>query len=224
MQSVLNPAEGHPEARADRLFAAGKLGQAFDLYLKVLQQDPGRLDIRARLGELALLRHQPKQAITYLAAALNNGLRTRALWQTLADAYLANAEPGSAALCYERAGRQGLAGTLAVMADRELYRIQNSAESHRFEWLPDTPLPVVQGEVNGFRLNLLVDTAAGDLVLDGQFAVAAGIPHGGSESRYFAGGLPAMVTYGHVERLQLGALIVHDLLTQILDLHGRLGA
>jgi len=74
------------------------------------------------MGRLALFENNPEQAILHLTGALNNGLRTQSLWDALANAYLVNGEPGSAALCYERAGRIGLAGKLAVMADRELYR------------------------------------------------------------------------------------------------------
>ena len=212
------------EARADSLFAAGRLSEAAQLYRGILRNAPGRLDIQTRVGRLALLENNPQEAIDHLAFVLNNGLRSKAHWESLADAYLANGEPGSAALCYERAGRTGLAGTLAVMASLEPCRVEGDADPHEFEWLPDAPMPVIQAEVNGIPLNLLVDTAAGDLVIDEKLAVAAAIPHGGREMLHFAGGLPAMVTYGHVERLQLGSLAVHDILTQILDLQSRFAA
>jgi len=209
------------EATADRLFLAGCFPQAVAIYQKVLEHEPGRLDIRARLGRLALFQNDPGQAVTHLASVLNNGLRSRVHWGMLADAYLAKGEQGSAALCYENAGRTALAGTLAVLNNRELCRIEGASGACEFEWLSESPLPLIQAEINGIPLNLLVDTAAGDLVLDEKAAIAAGIPHGGRETRYFAGGLPALVTYGHVENLQLGSLAVHDLLTQILDLQAR---
>ena len=124
------------EARADFLYAAGYLSEAVTVYQHVLQRDPGRLDIRARLGRLALFENNPKQAIVQLAAALNGGLRSRRLWEKLADAYFANGETGSAALCYERAGREGLAGTLAAMADLEPGRVQGAVDCEVIEWLP----------------------------------------------------------------------------------------
>ena len=212
------------EARADSLYAAGHLSEAVTIYQNVLECEPGRLDIRARLGRLALFENKPRQAIAHLAAALNGGLRSRTLWEKLADAYLANGEPGSAALCYERAGREGLAGTLAVMAEHEPGRIQGAVDCEVIEWLPGTALPVIRAEVNGVGLNLLVDTAASDLVLDEQFAISAEIPHGGREQRLFAGGLPAWVTYGHTEKLQLDSLVINDLLTHIQDLQSRFAA
>ena len=212
------------EARADSLFSAGQLPEAALLYRKILRREPGRLDIQARLGRLALLDNNPPQAITQLAAVLNQGLRTKANWGALADAYLAHDELGPAALCYERAGRTGLAGTLAVMADRVPWRITGAVDAVELGWLAQTAQPIIQAEVNGTRVNLLVDTAARDLVLDAEVAIAAGIPHGGRESLHFAGGQSAMVTYGQVERLQLGALTIHDVLTQILDLQNGFAA
>lgn len=213
--------EVQPEDQADALLACGEIARAALLYQRAIQQHPGRLDLRMRLGRLALLQNSPQEAISHFAAALNNGLLAKANWQALADAYLANGETGAAALCYERAGRTALAGTLAVMADRTLCRVDEGDGAAELQWLPEIPLPVVQAEINGVAVNLLVDTAAGDLVLDESLAVAAKIPHGGSEQRYFAGGQLAAVTYGHLERLQLGSMVFHDLLTQIIPLQSK---
>ena len=187
-----------------------------------MQRDPGRLDIQTRLGRLALLDNDAQRAISHFASVLNKGLRSRANWEMLADAYLLNDEPGQAALCYERAGRSGLAGTLAVMASLEICQVTGAVDCVKLDWLSGSNLPLIHAEVNGKVLNLLVDTAASDLVLDEKLAIAAGIPLGGSEMRYFAGGLSSKVTYGYIERLQLGELAVHHIVTQHLDLQGRL--
>lgn len=213
--------EESPEVRADALLACGEISQAALLYHQVLQQHPHRLDLRVRLGRLALLQNSPQEAITHLAAVLNNGLHARANWEALANAYLANGETASAALCFERVGRTELAGTLAVLADRTLCRVDTCAGGSELLWLTEIPLPVIQAEINNVTVNLLLDTAAGDLILDESVAVAAKIPHGGSEERYFAGGQLATVTYGHLERLQLGAFVFHDLLTQIMPLQSK---
>lgn len=204
------------EASADSMLAAGRLSEAANLYRSVLESAPGRLDIQTRIGRLALLQNNPRDAIDHLACVLNNGLRSKVHWELLADAYLANGEPGPAALCYERAGRTGLAGTLAVMANLEPCRIAGDEDACEIEWLPGASVPVIAANVNGTPINLIVDTAAGDLVIDEKLAIAVGIPHGGREMRHFAGGRPAAVTYGHVARLRLGDLEVRDILTQIL--------
>ncbi|MCP3870691.1 MAG: hypothetical protein GY703_21885 [Gammaproteobacteria bacterium] len=144
MNSDVQLAGNKLEAQADRFFVSGFFSEASAIYREVLEREPGRLDLQSRTGHLALLRNDPVSAIKHLA----------------------NGETGSAALCYEQAGRNGLAGTLAVLADRELCRIEGTCDSLESEWLSDTPLPLIQGVINGVSVNLLVDTAADDLILD----------------------------------------------------------
>ena len=154
MKSDLQPVGATGEARADRLFAAGFFPDAAVIYRKLLEREPGRLDIQVHVGRLAMLENDPGRAITHLAFALNNGIRSKAHWEMLADAYLTNGEPGSAALCYERAGRAGLAGTLAVLAYRELCRVEGADDSLEFQWLPNTTLPLIRAELNGAKRDL----------------------------------------------------------------------
>ena len=66
--------------------------------------------------------------------------------------------------------------------------------------------------------NLVLDTGAGDTVLDTQFAINAGVRLGGQERRTFAGGVPALVTYGHAEELLLDGFGIHDIPVQVIDI------
>jgi hypothetical protein len=69
----------------------------------------------------------------------------------------------------------------------------------------------------------VLDTGAGDTVLDTRFAVVAGVRLGGQEQRSFAGGMPAQVTYGHVEELFLSELCIRDIPVQVIDMPHNLG-
>ena len=71
--------------------------------------------------------------------------------------------------------------------------------------------------------NLIVDTGAGDCVLDMRFAVAAGVRLGGQEWRHFAGGQHAQVTHGHAEQLNLRDVRIRDVPVQMLDLQAVFG-
>ncbi len=212
------------QSQADAGYRDGDFEQATVLYQAILARAPERLDIIARLGRLALLRNDPPAAIDYFAVVLNRGWRAPQHWQDLAEAYLANAQWGEAAWCFERAGRTGLAGALAVLAQTAPYRLHGTASAGELAWLPGVSLPLVSAQVNGMAANLLLDTAAGDLLLDAKFAIAAELPHGGTEQREFAGGLPAMVTYGHAHSLGLGPFTLRDVLVQVLDLPASLSA
>ena len=66
---VLNTDSINQEARADALFAAGRLGEAAVLYRNILQDAPGRLDIQTRVGRLSLLENNPREAIDHLGRA-----------------------------------------------------------------------------------------------------------------------------------------------------------
>lgn len=222
LEPTLDPTERNPDVDAESLLAQGRLAEAETAYRRLAERQPRHLDWRVRLGELALLGNRPGEAIDWLAGAFNDGWRSRRHIEVLAQAYLLNGEPGSAALCYDRAGRAGLAGTLAAMAHLSIGRLESPTPPQTLGWLGGNDHPLIRAEVNGQSLNLLVDTAAGDLILDRDAAVRAGVPHGGQEQRQFAGGRPAAVTYGHLDRLRLGALTVQDLLVQILDLEANL--
>ena len=97
------------------------------------------------------------------------------------------------------------------MADLIPYRLEELTDSVALPWVAADPLPVIKGQINGTPANLVLDTGAGDLVLDQDFAVSAGVYLGGREQRRFAGGLAAPVRYGHAESLSVGGLTLHDL-------------
>jgi hypothetical protein len=118
---------------------------------------------------------------------------------------------GAAAYCYQRLGRDGLAGTLAVMGELDAYRLTQPQASVEVPWLVTDPLPVLAVRVNGCNANLVLDTGAGDTLLATQFAIDAGVQLGGQEQRTFAGGRPARVTYGHAEELSLGDFGIQDI-------------
>ncbi|MGC1952062.1 MAG: aspartyl protease family protein [Gammaproteobacteria bacterium] len=205
---------------AAALFSTGRFSEAENLYHELVQLQPERWEIITRLGHLALLGNRLEEAIEHLAKALNGNPRSHSTWNLLALAYYRKGELGSAAYCYHRLQRRQLASTLAAMADCRPYR--SNAESGGFmvelSWMVSEPLPVVLVHVNGQRVNLVIDTAAGDLVLDEAFAVAAGVRFGGREQRRFAGGRSAVVWYGHAQQLDLGRLSVYDLPVQVMPL------
>ena len=211
------------EQAAQERFTQGHLLESFTDYDRLCRQLPERLDLRARLGYLALLANDLDAAVQHLAQALNQGLRSRKTLAHLAEAYYRQGRLDSAAYCYQRLGREGLAGTLAVMAELDSWQLARANTPVEITWLTATPLPVITAQINGRTANLLLDTGAGDTVLDTRFAVDAGVRLGGQEQRSFAGGIPAPVTYGHVEELAVKDLGIHHILAQVIDITHSLG-
>ena len=212
------------EQQAQEHFAQGRLRESAECLQRLNRCLPERLDVQARLGYLALLANDLDAAVNQLAQVINLGLRSRQILAHLAEAYYRQGRLGAAAYCYQRLGREGLAGTLAVMGELEVYRTARAQASAEVFWLTDSPLPVIAALINGRRANLVLDTGAGDTVLDTRFAVDAGVRLGGQEHRTFAGGIPAMVTYGHAEELLLDDLEIQDIPVQVIDIPPELDA
>jgi hypothetical protein len=206
------------EQEAREQFAQGRFRESATNFYRVSRHFPERLDVQARLGYLALLANELDTAVKHLALAINQGLRSRDALAHLAEAYYRQGRLGSAAYCYQRLGRDGLAGTLAVMAELDPYRLAGTRTSIEIPWVTDNPLPVLAARINGRNANLVLDTGAGDTVLDAQFAVDAGVRLGGQERRAFAGGMPALVTYGHAEQLLLDDFPIRDIPVQVMDI------
>ena len=212
------------EQEAREQFAEGRFRESATNFYRESRHFPERLDVHARLGYLALLANELETAVRHLALAINQGLRSREVLAHLAEAYYRQGRLGSAAYCYQRLGRDGLAGTLAVMGELDAYRLAGTRTSIEIPWVTDNPLPVIAARINGRNANLILDSGAGDTVLDAQFAVDAGVRLGGQERRTFAGGMPALVTYGHAEELALDDFHIHDIPVQMLDLPPALGS
>lgn len=205
------------------MFARGRLGEAMLAFERLARDYPERLDIRAKRGHLALLADDAAAAIEDLSGVMQRGLRTREILSHLAEAYYRAGNLRTAAYCYQQLGREGLAGTLAVMADLSLYRLEHVGAGVELPWLTAEPLPVIRARVNGWDANLVLDTGAGDTVLDTQFAIQAEVRLGGGEYREFAGGQRAPVTHGHARELGLADLVLGDIPVQVLDIQSAFG-
>ncbi|MCG6937748.1 MAG: aspartyl protease family protein, partial [Gammaproteobacteria bacterium] len=161
------------EPTAQQHFIAGRFGESAAIYAQLCSNLPERLDIRARLGYLALLANDLDAAVKHLSQAINLGERSQRTLTQLAEAYYRQGRLGSAAYCYQRLGREGLAGTLAVMQDIEVYQLSHSDVSLEIPWLAAAPLPVIEVEINGRKANMVLDTGAGDTVIDTRLALDA---------------------------------------------------
>ena len=134
------------EQQAQEYFAQGRLRDSAECFQRLNRYLPERLDLQARVGYLALLANDLDAAVNQLAQVINQGLRSRQILGHLAEACYRQGRLGSAAYCYQRLGREGLAGTLAVMGELEVYRTAQTQTSAEVAWLTDSPLPVIAAQ------------------------------------------------------------------------------
>ncbi|MCK7580277.1 MAG: aspartyl protease family protein [Chromatiales bacterium] len=171
-----------------------------------------------RLAQLALLANDLAAARRYAERAvelapdmpLPYGLLAEAAWQ--AGDFLRAAE------CYDDLNRPGLAAAARRLAPGGALRLPARQPGARLPLIGGGPLPVVAAQLGGRAVNLLIDTAAGELLLDRALAAELDVAVNGAERIAFAGGRAATVGHGIVGGLALGGLAFDRLPCQVLEL------
>jgi hypothetical protein len=198
---------------ADELFAAGRFADARQHYLDHPHAGPR---MWARLGQIALLCNRLDEARQWLTQAQGN--EAGVVNTLLAQTYRRAGDLAQAATHLRAIGRHALADVLDDLDGREPYALRFDAEVTRVPFAARTPLPLVPVEVNGVPAHFLLDTGAGEAMLDAAFALEAGVAARGQEVGTFAGGKTAHVRYGRLSNLRLGDAVLAELPVQIAPL------
>lgn len=202
---------------ADELFAAGKFNEAEPVYMQV---GASHLDayVSTRLGHLALLGNQLKEARYWLTRACELDPESAWAHALLAEAYYRADDFANAARRFRALRRDALAQKLEGFAGLTPYELDSPAAVAILPWTASEPLPVVQTWINGHKANLIIDTGAGELVLDKEFARTAGVTDGDVEQGSFAGGRLSLVRHGRVDTVTLDAFNVHHVPVQTVEI------
>ncbi len=121
------------------------------------------------------------------------------------------------------AGNGPVAAKLRSFSDRRPYSLEGP-QTASVPFIRTEPLPILTAQVNGGEdAHFLLDTGGAELILDADFARAAGIPLFGGQRSYFGGGKTATVAHGAADSLALGDLTVRNLPVQVMRL-GAIGA
>jgi len=110
---------------------------------------------------------------------------------------------------YRQGGAQEKAAQLALFGSTRPYLVKGPKQTV-VPFLYTDPLPLIEARVNGVKGNFLIDTGAGETILDPDFAKQVGAHVGSTESGLFAGGRHSAEGLGRVDRLQLGALEIKN--------------
>ena len=187
---------------ADSLFASGRLQLAAEAYSRQLAENPSDAAAEIRLGLLALWANRLEAAESLLhphAAADRNDSTAVA---ALAEVLYRRRRFLDAAPLYRRLGREAMASKAASLA--EPYVVSLPREATRLPFASGAILPVLRVRVNGMEANFLLDTGAGETILDTEFAKAVGARSFGTELGTYAGGRTASYEHGTVKSVQVG--------------------
>lgn len=209
---------GESLRRAGELFALGRFEPARALCEAVLAEAPGRLDAVLRLAQLALLDNDltAARAVAERAVALAPDMPLAC--GLLAEAAWRGGDFVRAAECYDDLNRPGLAAVARRLAPGGAWLWRARPADARLALRGDTALPVVAARLAGRDVNLLVDTAAGELLIDRAIAAALPVTVHGAERLAFAGGRTATVGHGIVDGLECGGFALDRVPCQVLEL------
>lgn len=185
-------AEEQPPDRCQVLFKAGNFAAARDCYQAVLKQAPDDPAANLQAGALALYANDVESATRHLKAAQNHGLDENRITRLLAAAEARRPAPG-------------------------LYQIKMDGDSVRIPFAYTDPLPVLKVRVNGSRdAYFVLDTGAGHVVLDPQFAKELGLETKEGGMGTFAGGQHAQVRTTMLDTIAVGGVTIGKLPADVL--------
>ena len=221
LRAALKDTVGHSgdPARLDSLAVAllriGRPDDAEKLFRRVLDGAPGDDAAHAGLGKLALFHDRASEAESLLPGASpeNDGARA-----DLFAARLRLGEYGAAAELAEAVGQAGRAPLLSELAEGGAYRVTGPREV-RVPFTRLWPVPLVRVRLNGQSVLMVLDTGAGDLLLDDSAARRCGVKTLPSETQALWSGTRIAVRTALVQRLEIGGIVIERLPAGVMALH-----
>jgi len=215
---------------ADRLFQAGKFGEAGKLYSQIVAQNPKDYSATLQLGRIALLSNGLDDAQKWLEKVI-----TLKPGDTDAKVMLAQAfyrrddfQKAAAALNGVDVGSNKLvidqyptlnAAMFESFKGQTPYELKGNGASTRVKFLKTDPLPLLNARVNGGKeVTFFIDTGGSVVTLDTDFAKELGVPQFGGVQGTFSGGQHAEVQIGRIESLTLGDWTIKNLPTAMMPL------
>src|SRR6185503_7143481 len=135
----------------------------------------------------------------------------------MAESYARDLDYPRAATFERELGREAAARQLESFAGQQPYRYEGPARV-TVPFVQTDPLPTIELKINGQGPFLfLIDTGAGQLVLDPVLADSLGCPRFGEFEGTFGGGKKRAVTLSRVASIGLGEATFHDVPAGLVD-------
>jgi hypothetical protein len=192
------------------LLRLARFDDARTVFGRALAADPQDAGALAAFGKLALFADRAAEAESLLTLATAKSPDAG----VLADLYAARLRRGrysEAALMASQVNDQARVPMLELLAEHPPYRIAGDApEETRIPWNKGYPVPLMRVKLNGQSLLMALDTGAGDLILDPQYARTAGVRTLPTQSLMFWDGSRVTAQHALVQRLELGGLRIEN--------------
>ena len=180
-------ADGLAPDRCAAAFKAGDFTGAKACYETLLENAPDDARANLAIGILALYANDLESATRHLKAAENHRLDEARIARLLAQVQARRPAPGQ-------------------------YQLKMGADPVRVPFVATDPLPILKVRVNGARYaNFGLDTGAGPVVLNSQFASELGIKGKDAFIGTFAGGKHAPIQLAMLNSIELGGVTITSL-------------
>ena len=153
--------------------------------------------------------------------ANGNYIEAERLYTTLQSSELKSEAQQGLELVYYQTGQYAKAKNLSshsaigtmmmAFGDRKPYRIEwNGADKAVVPFYVPEPLPLIQAELRGEKYNFIIDSGAGDTILDIELSATLGIETVSTHTGVGAGDAVATVNYGILDTITLGEVKISD--------------
>ncbi len=196
----------YSEKDAENLFINGRFNEAKKFYLKILSNDPENFDANFYLGYIEFLSNNLNKAKFFLKNSIRLKPDMISPKILLGYTFYRQDRFQEAAIIFHEIGEENFAEKLEKIPSP--YRIENGFEKVYIDFITIDPLPLVHVKVNENReANFLIDTGAGETVLDQKFAeeVDVTIFKSKDEDR----------KYGYMNSLMLNDITIENIPIQI---------
>ena len=194
--------------QAEHAYTQGRFGPARAAYEAALEAAPDDHHATERLGFIHFFSGEYPEAIPlFRKVAEACPSRRRLMLAYVAFAQYLMRDYAGVVLTLEGLGHLSVLNIdqVRLLAEETPYQIKTNSDLAVLPFLQLDPLPVVEISVNSHKASVLIDTGAAQLVLDPEFADAAGIhPVSEQDVKGFAGGKVAPVSYGMARSVSLG--------------------
>lgn len=193
---------------AKKLFEIGKFDQSQEILSALTQDISTPVEVNYLLGKIAYLKGNYSRAenLFGFVAAKSSGPMLVEVHHDLLLTYYQTRQYGKAQKLSEKLDQDdGLKKTMQAFGNREPLKVQwSKAKKTVIPFISRDPLPIIPVEINGKKINVLIDTGGSTLNLDEKVAQSLGIMPVASEIGQYAGGKELEVPTGIVDSLTLG--------------------
>ena len=209
---------------ADTEFFLGHFDRARQLYEVIPSSSANYGAAQRQLGAIALYENRLEEAQRLLLAVVDKDPNDVKADLLLAETASRSGDFAAASRWLVKAGRPERALAFEVFPDTTPYRVDSPAKRTRAPFVETDPLPLVEARIDGKPGLFLLDTGAGEIVLDPDFAKETHTESVSSGTGTFAGGKTAPVTYARILKLSIGALDVANVPAILVSTAGFSGA